>query len=126
MDTFQPIAPRPAPVRTEGLVPWARANLFGNPASTVAVSTTRAGHRTCERNPTPASWRRASAPSDTTSSETTTAIGARATWTLREDARVQLRQLYEDVFGPLPRDDDDPGGDPPGEARARRARAALQ
>ena len=28
--TFQPIASRPAPVKTEGLVPWIRANLFGN------------------------------------------------------------------------------------------------
>jgi len=27
---FQPIQPRPAPVRTEGLVPWIRANLFGD------------------------------------------------------------------------------------------------
>ena len=37
MDTFQPIAPRPAPVRTEGFVPWARANLFGNPASALTT-----------------------------------------------------------------------------------------
>ncbi|MBI2748904.1 MAG: amino acid ABC transporter permease [Burkholderiales bacterium] len=29
-DTFQPIAPRPAPVKTEGLLPWIRSNLFGN------------------------------------------------------------------------------------------------
>jgi general L-amino acid transport system permease protein len=36
-DTFQPIAPRPAPVNTEGLVPWMRSNLFGNAASTVAT-----------------------------------------------------------------------------------------
>lgn len=36
-DTFQPIAPRPAPVRTEGFVPWARANLFGNWASALAT-----------------------------------------------------------------------------------------
>ena len=28
--TFQPIAPRPAPVRTEGLVAWIRINLFGD------------------------------------------------------------------------------------------------
>ncbi len=28
--SFQPIAARPAPVKTEGLVPWIRANLFGN------------------------------------------------------------------------------------------------
>jgi len=28
--TFQPIAARPAPVRTEGLLPWMRSNLFGN------------------------------------------------------------------------------------------------
>ncbi len=27
---FQPIAPRPAPVKTEGLVPWIRANLFAD------------------------------------------------------------------------------------------------
>jgi general L-amino acid transport system permease protein len=32
-DSFQPIAPRPAPVKTEGLVPWLRANLFGDPLS---------------------------------------------------------------------------------------------
>jgi general L-amino acid transport system permease protein len=30
MDTFQPIAARPAPVNTEGIGPWMRANLFGN------------------------------------------------------------------------------------------------
>ena len=29
-DIFQPIAPRPAPVRTEGLVPWIRRNLFAD------------------------------------------------------------------------------------------------
>jgi general L-amino acid transport system permease protein len=28
--TFEPIAPRAAPVRTEGFVPWVRANLFAN------------------------------------------------------------------------------------------------
>lgn len=28
--TFQPIAPRPAPVKTEGLLPWIRLNLFGD------------------------------------------------------------------------------------------------
>jgi len=28
--TFQPIAPRPAPGKTEGLLPWMRSNLFGN------------------------------------------------------------------------------------------------
>ena len=27
---FKPIEPRPAPVRTEGVVPWIRANLFGD------------------------------------------------------------------------------------------------
>ncbi|MEK9776608.1 MAG: amino acid ABC transporter permease [Quisquiliibacterium sp.] len=32
---FESIPARPAPVRTEGLVPWLRANLFGNPASIV-------------------------------------------------------------------------------------------
>jgi MoxR-like ATPase len=39
-----------------------------------------------------------------------------------------IRQLYEDVFGPPPRDDDadDPGGDAAGEARARLERAAAQ
>jgi len=36
-DTFQPIAPRPAPIRTEGFVPWAKANLFGNWASSLAT-----------------------------------------------------------------------------------------
>ncbi len=30
MDSFQPIAPRPAPVRTEGFVPWLRSNLFAD------------------------------------------------------------------------------------------------
>jgi general L-amino acid transport system permease protein len=34
---FEPVAARPAPVRTEGLVPWVRANLFGNPASVVVT-----------------------------------------------------------------------------------------
>jgi len=37
---FQPIQARPAPVRTEGLVPWIRANLFGgwvNSAITLAI-----------------------------------------------------------------------------------------
>ena len=28
--TFQPIAPRPAPIRTEGLVPWIQRNLFAD------------------------------------------------------------------------------------------------
>ena len=35
--TFTPIEARPAPVKTEGLVPWVRKNLFGNPASSVAT-----------------------------------------------------------------------------------------
>ncbi|MBL8306038.1 MAG: amino acid ABC transporter permease [Rubrivivax sp.] len=30
---FTPIAPRPRPVKTEGFVPWLRANLFANPMS---------------------------------------------------------------------------------------------
>ena len=36
-DTFQPIAPRPAPVRTEGLGPWVRSNLFGDWRSTLTT-----------------------------------------------------------------------------------------
>jgi general L-amino acid transport system permease protein len=36
-EVFQPIAARPAPVRTEGLVPWLRANLFGTPANAAAT-----------------------------------------------------------------------------------------
>jgi general L-amino acid transport system permease protein len=36
-DTFQTIAARPAPVNTEGLLPWVRRNLFGNLASAVAT-----------------------------------------------------------------------------------------
>jgi len=35
--TFRSIAPRPAPVSTEGFVPWARANLFGNWPSAVTT-----------------------------------------------------------------------------------------
>ena len=34
---FQPIAARPAPTSTEGLVPWIRANLFANGKSTVTT-----------------------------------------------------------------------------------------
>jgi len=34
---FQPIAPRPAPVRMEGAIPWMRANLFGDWMSTVTT-----------------------------------------------------------------------------------------
>jgi general L-amino acid transport system permease protein len=34
---FQPIAARPAPVKTEGLVPWIRRNLFANWQSTVTT-----------------------------------------------------------------------------------------
>jgi general L-amino acid transport system permease protein len=34
---FQPIPPRPAPVRTEGVVPWIRANLFGDVKSGIAT-----------------------------------------------------------------------------------------
>ncbi|GMV59996.1 MAG: amino acid ABC transporter permease [Burkholderiaceae bacterium] len=34
---FQPIAPRPAPVKTEGLVPWIRTNLFGDWKSSIAT-----------------------------------------------------------------------------------------
>lgn len=38
---FQPIEPRPAPVRTEGFIPWIRRNLFGNwksAATTIALA----------------------------------------------------------------------------------------
>lgn len=35
--TFTPIEPRPSPIRTRGFIPWMRANLFANPASTVAT-----------------------------------------------------------------------------------------
>jgi general L-amino acid transport system permease protein len=35
--SFQPIAPRPAPVRTEGVGPWIKRNLFGNLPSSVAT-----------------------------------------------------------------------------------------
>ena len=35
MDSFQPIPPRPSPVRTEGAIPWVRRNLFGDPLSAV-------------------------------------------------------------------------------------------
>ena len=38
---FQPIAPRPAPIRTGGVGPWLRRNLFGNwrsAATTVAIA----------------------------------------------------------------------------------------
>ena len=34
---FTPIAPRPAPVRTEGFVPWVRRNLFGDWKSSVTT-----------------------------------------------------------------------------------------
>jgi general L-amino acid transport system permease protein len=34
---FEPVAARPAPVRTEGLVPWIRRNLFANWQSTVTT-----------------------------------------------------------------------------------------
>ncbi len=37
MDTFQPIAPRPAPIRTEGLLPWLRGNLFGDVRSSLVT-----------------------------------------------------------------------------------------
>ena len=37
MDTFQPIAQRPAPVNTEGFVPWVRSNLFGNIPSAITT-----------------------------------------------------------------------------------------
>ena len=36
-DSFQPVAARPAPVNSEGLLPWARRNLFGNVASSAAT-----------------------------------------------------------------------------------------
>ena len=36
-DTFQPIAPRPAPVRTDGIGPWLRNNLFGDWSSSLAT-----------------------------------------------------------------------------------------
>jgi general L-amino acid transport system permease protein len=35
--TFEPIAPRPAPIKTEGLVPWIRTNLFGGWRSTLTT-----------------------------------------------------------------------------------------
>jgi general L-amino acid transport system permease protein len=34
---FQPIAPRPAPVKTEGLVPWIRRNLFGSIGNSITT-----------------------------------------------------------------------------------------
>jgi len=34
---FEPIASRPAPIRTEGLLPWLRANLFGGWGSTLTT-----------------------------------------------------------------------------------------
>ncbi len=34
---FQPIAPRPAPVKTSGFIPWVRRNLFGDWRSTLAT-----------------------------------------------------------------------------------------
>ncbi len=34
---FEPIRPRPAPVKTEGLIPWIRANLFGDWRSSVTT-----------------------------------------------------------------------------------------
>jgi general L-amino acid transport system permease protein len=34
---FDPIKPRPAPVKTEGLIPWIRANLFGGWSSTLVT-----------------------------------------------------------------------------------------
>ena len=36
-DTFVSIEPRPAPVNTEGLVPWVKHNLFGDLRSTVVT-----------------------------------------------------------------------------------------
>jgi general L-amino acid transport system permease protein len=36
-DSFTPIAPRPAPVRTEGVVPWVRRNLFADWKSAVVT-----------------------------------------------------------------------------------------
>ncbi|MFN7572073.1 MAG: amino acid ABC transporter permease [Betaproteobacteria bacterium] len=35
--TFDPIAPRPAPVKTEGVVPWLRRNLFSNWKNTLTT-----------------------------------------------------------------------------------------
>jgi general L-amino acid transport system permease protein len=35
--TFEPIAPRPAPIKTEGLVPWIRGNLFADWKSTLTT-----------------------------------------------------------------------------------------
>jgi general L-amino acid transport system permease protein len=35
--TFEPIAARPAPVNTDGLLPWIRANLFGNWQTTLGT-----------------------------------------------------------------------------------------
>jgi general L-amino acid transport system permease protein len=37
--TFQPIAPRPAPVKTEGLLAWIRANLFGDISTSIGTLT---------------------------------------------------------------------------------------
>jgi general L-amino acid transport system permease protein len=36
-EIFDPITPRPAPVKTEGFVPWVRRNLFGDIKSTVTT-----------------------------------------------------------------------------------------
>jgi general L-amino acid transport system permease protein len=36
-DTFKPIAARPAPVDTEGLVPWVKGNLFGSAGNAITT-----------------------------------------------------------------------------------------
>ena len=36
-DTFQPIAPRPSPVRTSGALPWLKANLFADWRSSITT-----------------------------------------------------------------------------------------
>jgi general L-amino acid transport system permease protein len=36
-ESFVPIAPREAPIKTEGFVPWVRANLFGNLTSSIVT-----------------------------------------------------------------------------------------
>ncbi len=36
-DTFQPIAPRPSPVRSTGAIAWVRRNLFDSPTSTLTT-----------------------------------------------------------------------------------------
>jgi general L-amino acid transport system permease protein len=101
-ETFQPIAPRPSPVRTSGAIPWMRANLFADwrtTATTVIVLLIAA-----TLIPRLLSWGLFHAVFSADADACQTARGSGACWgVVTEKYRIILfgRYPYEDQWRPL-------------------------